>query len=214
MPRLYGIKPELMTPDAVISFYNENGGGFYRIFLGDSSKNKIRFAGDNEETLLNALSIIEDNPENCNIYTLSLFDANGKKENLRSEINFCFNGDNSRVGGFSDTKKIEYYLKKLTDKDDEQNDDDDDQAHPVGSYWERMLPPEQMGLILQQIAGVLVQKFLPDNQPGIPGNIVAGVETEHIQILTDLMNKGVTIEHLRKLNAMSTIQLKTLLTML
>jgi hypothetical protein len=54
--------------------------------------------------------------------------------------------------------------------------------------------------------------MLPD-QPGgaIPGSMVAGVDTEHIQILTDLMSKGVTIEHLRKLNAMNTIQLKTLL---
>jgi hypothetical protein len=74
------------------------------------------------------------------------------------------------------------------------------------------LPPEQLGAVLQQIAGLIVSKILPDP---IPGNAVAGVETpEEIQILSDLMNKGVTIEHLRKLNAMSTIQLKTLLTML
>jgi hypothetical protein len=208
MPRLYGTQPELMTTDAVISFYNENGGGLYRIFLGDSSKHKLRFTGNNEETLINALSIIEENPVNTNIYTIALFDGNGRKEELKAEINFCLNEKQS-VGSIGNNPKIEYYLKKLTERDE--NDEEPDEEEK-GSYWERVLPPEQLGAVLQQIAGLIVSKMLPDP---IPGNAVAGVETpEEIQILSDLMNKGVTIEHLRKLNAMSTIQLKTLLTML
>ena len=211
MPRLYGTKAELLTPDDVVNFYNENGGGLYRIFLGDSGKHKLRFTGNNDETLNNALGIIEENPGNTNVYTIALFEGTGRKEEIRAEISFCLNENGGRVGGFSENPKIEYYLKKLAERDDQ---DDESEAAPVGSYWERMLPPEQMGLILQQIAGFLVQKLIPEQPATIPGSMVAGVDTEHIQILTDLMIKGVTIEHLRKLNQMSTIQLKTLLTML
>lgn len=211
MPRLYGTKAELLTPDDVVNFYNENGGGLYRIFLGDSAKHKLRFTGNNDETLNNALGIIEENPGNTNVYTIALFEGTGRKEEVRAEISFCLNENGGRVGGFSENPKIEYYLKKLAERDDQ---DDENESAPVGSYWERMLPPEQMGLILQQIAGFLVQKLIPEQPATIPGSMVAGVDTEHIQILSDLMNKGVTIEHLRKLNQMSTIQLKTLLTML
>ena len=211
MPRLYGTKAELLAAEDVVNFYNENGGGMYRIFLGDGTKHKLRFTGNNEETLINALSIIEENTLNSNLYTISLTDGLGKKDEIKAEISFCLNDYAGRVNGIGDNSKIEYYLKKLTDKD---SDDEEEEKQPVGSYWERMLPPEQMGLIIQQIAGFLIQKFVPDPQQSIPGNIVAGVDTEHIQILSDLMNKGVTIEHLRKLNQMSTIQLKTLLTML
>lgn len=212
MPRLYGTQPELMTTDAVISFYNENGAGLYRIFLGDSSKHKLRFTGNNEETLINALSIIEENPVNTNIYTIALYEGNGRKEELKAEINFCLNEKQS-VGGIGSNPKIEYYLKKLTERDEENDDEENDDEQQKGSYWERVLPPEQLGAVLQQIAGLIVSKMLPD-QP-LQGSAVAGVETpEEIQILSDLMNKGVTIEHLRKLNAMNLVQLKTLLTML
>jgi hypothetical protein len=124
MPRLYGTKPELMTPDAVINFYNENGGGLYRIYLGDSSKNKLRFTGNNEETLHNALSIIEENPVNTNIYTISLFEGAGRKEELKAEINFCFN-DNAAVGGVGSNPKLEYYLKKLTEREEDEEDEEE-----------------------------------------------------------------------------------------
>lgn len=210
MPRLYGTKAELLTPEDVVNFYNENGGGLYRVFLGDTGKHKLRFTGNNEETLVNALSIIEENPGNTNVYTIALFEGSGRKEEIKAEISFCLNENGGRVGGFSENPKIEYYLKKLAERDEDPGDD----GQPVGSYWERMLPPEQMGLIIQQIAGFLIQKFVPEQPAAIPGTMVAGVDTEHIQILTDLMNKGVTIDHLRKLNQMSAIQLRTLLTML
>jgi hypothetical protein len=207
----YNPKPELTQTDEIIQYYAENGGGLFRIFLGDSSKNKIRFCGNNEENLINALAIIEENPANTNVYTITLYETGAKKELIRCEIAFCYNY--GKISGVNDNSKIEYYLKKLTDN---QNQDDGDDEPEQLNYWERVLPPEQLGNVIQQIAGILVAKFLPDSQQQvIQGTAIAGVEpAEPIQILQNLMNKGVTIEHLRKLDGMNIVQLKTLLTML
>jgi hypothetical protein len=81
--------------------------------------------------------------------------------------------------------------------------------------------PTGIGAILNnpQIQGLLmagVSKFLGLNEPSVAG--LAGIDdvqpNEAINILNSLMSKGVTIEHLRKLDDMNSLKLASLLAML
>jgi hypothetical protein len=76
-----------------------------------------------------------------------------------------------------------------------------------------ILSSPQMQTLL--IAGMTKLLGIGGTDPVATG--LAGIEedtNEAIIILNSLMNKGVSIDHLRKLNQMSTVQLKSLLNML
>jgi hypothetical protein len=100
-------------------------------------------------------------------------------------------------------------LSKLSEREFEEEE-------PIekDTFTELLKSPQVQGLM---IAGV--SKFLGLNDGsglGTPTGI-AGINEnieEPIQILTDLMSKGVTIDHLRKLNEMNSIKLASLLAML
>jgi hypothetical protein len=100
-------------------------------------------------------------------------------------------------------------LSKLSEREFEEEE-------PIekDTFTELLKSPQVQGLM---IAGV--SKFLGLNDGGglsVPTGI-AGIndsQEEPILILNDLMNKGVTIEHLRKLNEMNSIKLASLLAML
>jgi hypothetical protein len=99
-------------------------------------------------------------------------------------------------------------LSKLSEREFEQ-----DEPEQKDTFAELLKSPQIQGLM---IAGV--SKFLGINDMnfGSPTGI-AGINDsveEPIQILTDLMSKGVTIEHLRKLNEMNSLKLASLLAML
>jgi hypothetical protein len=99
-------------------------------------------------------------------------------------------------------------LSKLSEREFEE-----DEPIEKDTFTELLKSPQIQGLM---IAGV--SKFLGINDVGLgtPTGI-AGINDnaeEPILILTDLMSKGVTIEHLRKLNAMNSVKLASLLAML
>jgi hypothetical protein len=99
-------------------------------------------------------------------------------------------------------------LSKLSEREFE-----DEEPIEKNTFSELLKSPQIQGLM---IAGV--SKFLGINDAGlgVPTGI-AGINDnaeEPIQILTDLMSKGVTIEHLRKLNEMNSMKLASLLAML
>jgi hypothetical protein len=99
-------------------------------------------------------------------------------------------------------------LSKLSEREFEQEEPEE-----KNTFTELLKSPQIQGLM---IAGV--SKFLGINDMnfGTPTGI-AGINDnaeEPIQILTDLMSKGVTIEHLRKLNEMNSLKLASLLAML
>jgi hypothetical protein len=98
-------------------------------------------------------------------------------------------------------------LSKLSEREFEE-----DEPIEKDTFTELLKNPQIQGLM---IAGV--SKFLGiDGGIGVPTGI-AGIndnQEEPILILNDLMNKGVTIEHLRKLNEMNSIKLASLLAML
>jgi hypothetical protein len=99
-------------------------------------------------------------------------------------------------------------LSKLSEKEFEE-----DEPIEKDTFSELLKNPQIQGLM---IAGV--SKFLGINESGIgvPTGIagINDLQEEPILILNDLMSKGVTIEHLRKLNEMNSIKLASLLAML
>jgi len=100
-------------------------------------------------------------------------------------------------------------LSKLSEREFEEEE-------PIekDTFTELLKSPQIQGLM---IAGV--SKFLGLTDSGGLGTPtgIAGINDnieEPIQILTDLMSKGVTIDHLRKLNEMNSMKLASLLAML
>jgi len=99
-------------------------------------------------------------------------------------------------------------LSKLSEREFEE-----DEPIEKDTFTELLKSPQVQGLM---IAGVSKFLGLNDGGLGTPTGI-AGINDnieEPIQILTDLMSKGVTIEHLRKLNEMNSMKLASLLAML
>ena len=93
---------------------------------------------------------------------------------------------------------------------DELEEDEAPEQSTIGSL---IMQPHIQTLL---IAGV--SKLLGISGMDQQGASIAGIgdinENEAILILNSLMSKGVNVEHLRKLDAMSSTQLKTLLAML
>ena len=93
---------------------------------------------------------------------------------------------------------------------DELEEEEEEEKSTLGS----ILNNPQIQTLL--IAGVT--KFLGIGNMDAQGASIAGIddvnENEAISILNSLMSKGVSVDHLRKLNAMSPAKLSSLLIML
>ena len=132
------------------------------------------------------------------------------------------NYDMQRMSGVGYNSKMENVLERVLETqnailtklsaDELEEEDEEEDKGVLGNILQS---PQVQTLLMAGIS-----KFL-----GIAGTdndamaaSIAGIddasENEAITILNNLMNKGVTIEHLRKLDQMGTIQLKTLLNML
>jgi hypothetical protein len=99
-------------------------------------------------------------------------------------------------------------LTKLSADEFAEEEDDDDENDMIGGL---MKNPEIQAMIMGGIGKIF-------NLAGEKPVAVAGVtelnEDEVFTIVNSLMDKGVTIEHLRKLNDMSSVKLSSLLLML
>lgn len=99
-------------------------------------------------------------------------------------------------------------LTKLSADEFEEEEDDNDENDMIGGL---MKNPEIQAMIMGGIGKIF-------NLAGEKPVAVAGVtelnEDEVFTIVNSLMDKGVTIEHLRKLNEMSSVKLSSLLLML
>ena len=99
-------------------------------------------------------------------------------------------------------------LSKLSEREFEQEEPEEE-----NTFGSLLKNPQIQGLM---IAGV--SKFLGINEGNINGTTgIAGINEnpeEAVMILNNLMSKGVTIEHLRKLNEMNSTKLASLLLML
>ena len=100
-------------------------------------------------------------------------------------------------------------LSKLSERDFE--DEEPAEENTINSL---LKSPHVQGLMIAGISKFLgLDNGLPTMATGIAG-INDNSEVEALEILNSLMSKGVTIDHLRKLNEMNSIKLNSLLVML
>ena len=124
-----------------------------------------------------------------------------------------------QMGGMGYSNKMENVLERVLETQnailtklsaDELEEEEEEEKSTLGS----ILNNPQIQTLL--IAGVT--KFLGIGNMDAQGASIAGIddvnENEAILILNSLMSKGVSVDHLRKLNAMSPAKLNSLLIML
>jgi hypothetical protein len=196
---------EVTNVENLLEYYNDcEGGTHWKIFLGDPKKNNVFRCGESDEELIKAVKIIDSNPENTNVYYLCIYEMEGKKANYICGCSFQLNNKNSKVSGINENR-IEYLLTKLIDKQESEPDDVENNnwlEHPLVSQVGQMI----IGFIGAKLQGTNTQ---------LNGTSIAGVnENDPGYLLSCLMSKGVTVEHLQKLNNMPDGQLRNLLLML
>jgi hypothetical protein len=124
-----------------------------------------------------------------------------------------------QMGGMGYSNKMENVLERVLETQnailtklnaEDLEDENEPQQNTLGTLLNN---PQVLSLLM---AGV--SKFLGVGNVDAQGASIAGIddvnENEAILILNSLMSKGVSVEHLRKLNAMSSAKLSSLLIML
>lgn len=230
-------RPEIFTIDEVINFYDAAEGSEYKIFAGVNPTPqylRYNFVGEKEigrQELVNALTQLRNNIENYNPYLIQVISegntARGKKKEspILTSISFQLNRPQSMMpmqamAGMG-SPRTEMLLEKLVEQNAmlqsriaaiEAMDDLEEEEEAPKSPIDQMLSNPQLQEAL--IAGVMsmVSGMLTKGAPTAIAGI--GDETEAVEILRSLMNKGVTIDHLRKLDQMGSAKLSSLLFML
>ena len=91
----------------------------------------------------------------------------------------------------------------------EDDDDDIKDESPINALLNN---PEIHQALVSGLLGLVGGMFTSAPVPAVEG--IAGINDEAVEILNQLMNKGVTLEHLKKLAQMNEAKLKSLLLML
>jgi uncharacterized protein YaaQ len=230
-------RPEIFTIDEVINFYDAAEGSEYKIFAGVNPTPqylRYNFIGEKEigrQELVNALTQLRNNIENYNPYLIQVISegstGRGKKKEspILTSISFQLNRPQSMMpmqamAGMG-SPRTEMLLEKLVEQNAmlqsriaaiEAMEDLEEEEEAPKSPIDQMLSSPQVQEAL--IAGVmsLMSGLMTKGAP----TAIAGIddEAEAVEILRSLMNKGVTIDHLRKLDQMGSAKLSSLLFML
>jgi uncharacterized protein YaaQ len=231
-------RPEIFTIDEVINFYDAAEGSEYKIFAGVNPTPqylRYNFIGEKEigrQELVNALTQLRNNIENYNPYLIQVISegstGRGKKKEspILTSISFQLNRPQSMLpmqamAGMG-SPRTEMLLEKLVEQNamlqsriaaiEAMEDLEEEEEEAPKSPIDQMLSSPQVQEAL--IAGVmsLMSGLMTKGAP----TAIAGIddEAEAVEILRSLMNKGVSIDHLRKLNEMSSAKLSSLLFML
>lgn len=232
-------RPEIFTIDEVINFYDAAEGSEYKIFAGVNPTPqylRYNFIGEKEigrQELVNALTQLRNNIENYNPYLIQVISEGStgrgkKKENpILTSISFQLNRPQSMLpmqamAGMG-SPRTEMLLEKLVEQNamlqsriaaiEAMEDLEEEEEEAPKSPIDQMLSSPQVQEAL--IAGVMSLMSGLMTKGGAP-TAIAGIddEAEAVEILRSLMSKGVTIDHLRKLNEMSSAKLSSLLFML
>jgi hypothetical protein len=231
-------RPEIFTIDEVINFYDAAEGSEYKIFAGVNPTPqylRYNFVGEKEigrQELVNALTQLRNNIENYNPYLIQVISegvtGRGKKKEIPvlTSISFQLNRPQSMMpmqamAGMG-SPRTEMLLEKLVEQNAmlasriaaiEAMEELEEEEEEPKSPFDQMLSNPQLQETL--IAGVMSLVSGMITKGGTPTAIAGiGEEGEEIEILRSLMSKGVTIDHLRKLNEMSSTKLSSLLFML
>jgi hypothetical protein len=232
-------RPEIFTIDEVINFYDAAEGSEYKIFAGVNPTPqylRYNFIGEKEigrQELVNALTQLRNNIENYNPYLIQVISegntARGKKKEnpILTSISFQLNRPQSMMpmqamAGMG-SPRAEMLLEKLVEQNamlqsriaaiEAMEDLEEEEEEAPKSPIDQMLSSPQVQEAL--IAGVMSLMSGLMTKGGAP-TAIAGIddEAEAVEILRSLMSKGVSIDHLRKLNEMSSAKLSSLLFML
>lgn len=232
------LRPEMFDINELLDFYEAAEASDYKIYMGTKPTAdfcRYSFAGDKElgrQKLLEDLTQLKNNPENYNTYLMQVISENGtgrgkaKKDPILTSIIFQlnrpmqYNGYQPQMAGVSNPR-TEMLLEKLVEQNNmlqsriaaiEAFEDLEEEEEAPKSPIDQMLSNPQLQEAL--IAGVMSMVSGMFTK-GVPTAIAGiGDETEAVEILQSLMAKGVSIEHLRKLNEMSSAKLSSLLFML
>lgn len=232
-------RPEIFTIDEVINFYDAAEGSEYKIFAGVNPTPqylRYNFIGEKEigrQELVNALTQLRNNIENYNPYLIQVISegstGRGKKKEspILTSISFQLNRPQSMLpmqamAGMG-SPRTEMLLEKLVEQNamlqsriaaiEAMEDLEEEEEEAPKSPIDQMLSSPQVQEAL--IAGVMSLMSGLMTKGGAP-TAIAGIddEAEAVEILRSLMSKGVSIDHLRKLNEMSSAKLSSLLFML
>lgn len=233
-------RPEIFTIDEVINFYDAAEGSEYKIFAGvnpTAQYLRYNFIGEKEigrQELVNALTQLRNNIENYNPYLIQVISegttgrGKAKKDGpVLTSISFQLNRPQSflpmqQMSGVG-SPRTEMLLEKLIEQNAlmqsrlaaiealDEIEEEEEEA-PKGPF-DQMLSNPQLQEAL--IAGVMSLVSGMITKGGAP-TAIAGIddEAEATEILRSLMSKGVSIDHLRKLDQMSNAKLSSLLFML
>lgn len=224
----YSYKPELSRLDEVIDFYERADGSEYKVYGKTDPKDeycRFHFTGEKElglEELRLALMQIQSNEENTNPYLIQVIGkATGKSKKLTS-ITFQLNKPlqylpvNQNMGNVQ-SGKTEYLLERLLEQNNAllsrvtalEAEDEQDEPEQMGALGSILNNPQVQTLLIGALG-----KLFAGNAP--QGSAIAGInDNNEVALIVDqLMSKGVTVDHLRKLNEMSEVRLKSLLIML
>ena len=232
-------RPEIFTIDEVINFYDAAEGSEYKIFAGvnpTAQYLRYNFVGEKEigrQELVNALTQLRNNIENYNPYLIQVISegstGRGKKKEspVLTSISFQLNRPQQlmpmqSMSGIG-SPRTEMLLEKLVEQNqmlasriaaiEAMDELEEEEEEAPKSPIDQMLSSPQVQEAL--IAGVMSLMSGLMTKGGAP-TAIAGIddEAEAVEILRSLMSKGVTIDHLRKLNEMSSAKLSSLLFML
>jgi hypothetical protein len=232
-------RPEIFTIDEVVNFYDAAEGSEYKIFAGvnpTAQYLRYNFIGEKEigrQELVNALTQLRNNIENYNPYLIQVISEGvtgrgKKKENpVLTSISFQLNRPQSMLpmqamSGMG-SPRTEMLLEKLVEQNamlqsriaaiEAMDDLEEEEEEAPKSPIDQMLSSPQVQEAL--IAGVMSLMSGLITKGGAP-TAIAGIddEAEATEILRSLMSKGVSIDHLRKLDQMSSAKLSSLLFML
>jgi hypothetical protein len=123
-----------------------------------------------------------------------------------------------RMAGIGYNSKMEETMNAiLTKLNKEELEEEEEEPEDKGVIGNLLAQPHIQNLLIAGLTTML-GKFAGVEPTQQMATGLAGIEdadtNEAIIILNNLMSKGVTIDHLRKLDQMGTVQLKTLLNML
>jgi hypothetical protein len=232
-------RPEIFTIDEVINFYDAAEGSEYKIFAGvnpTAQYLRYNFVGEKEigrQELVNALTQLRNNIENYNPYLIQVISegstGRGKKKEspVLTSISFQLNRPQSMMPmqtmGSIGSPRTEMLLEKLVEQNSMMQSrlaaleaigelEEEEEEAPESPINAMLSNPELQQAIVTGIMGLVGGMFAKSGAP----TAIAGIddEAEAIEILRSLMSKGVTIEHLRKLNEMGSAKLSSLLFML
>ena len=236
-------KPELFTIESVMDFYHNADGWQFKVFGGTTAQPQFcRYIFDGEEKeigmqkLEEALYGLKSNTDNTNPYLIQVYSNPKKKGDPANTTNIVFQLNKVErmmpyMGGMMQPAadpEMKQLLARLIESNniivtklsqEELEEDYEPQPQSFGDTIGNILKePDVAKMVIGELLGAWAdfRSGLKKNTGGFnqPGGIAGIPEDQSIEILKSLMAKGVTLDHLKKLDDMSEIKLSMLLNML